>query len=76
MFSREAKIHHYLDHKNIIKLFGLFDDEEYIYLICEYATNGDLYHAIKEKRKHYDNFNLKEVAKIIKSVCEAVLAMH
>ena len=27
VFTREAKIHHYLDHQNIVKLFGLFDDD-------------------------------------------------
>jgi len=30
----EIKIHSFLHHPNIAKLYGCFHDQEYIYLIC------------------------------------------
>jgi serine/threonine protein kinase len=32
----EIKMQFYLDHPNILKLYGVFSDEEHIYLILEY----------------------------------------
>ena len=45
---REIKIQSYLDHPNILKLYGYFDDEEKIYLILEYAAWGELYSTVKK----------------------------
>jgi aurora kinase len=36
-FITEVKIQTFLDHPNIVKLFGIFDDEKKIYLILEYC---------------------------------------
>lgn len=44
---REINIHSFLDHKNIIKLYGFFHDENNIYLILEYAPDGELYKELK-----------------------------
>ena len=44
---REIKIHSYLNHRNIIKLYGVFHDEEKVYMIIEYAPNGELYKELK-----------------------------
>lgn len=46
---QEIKIHSYLNHPNVIKLYGTFADEQNIYLIMELATGGDLYHLLKEQ---------------------------
>ncbi len=39
----EIKIQYKAIHPNILKLYGFFDNEENIYLINEYANDGDLY---------------------------------
>jgi serine/threonine protein kinase len=40
---REIKIHSFLNHENIIKLYGVFHDDDKIYMILEYAPDGELY---------------------------------
>lgn len=37
----------FLDHPNIAKLYGCFNDKHHIYLICEYATHKNIYEVIK-----------------------------
>ena len=47
-FIRELKIQMYLNHANIIKMYGFFDDANYIYIILEVGTGGQLYHQLKK----------------------------
>ncbi len=47
--GREIKIQSFINHPNIIKLFGFFDDEERIYLILEFAAHGELYKEMKRQ---------------------------
>jgi len=44
---REIKIHSYLNHPNIIKLYGVFHDDENVYMILEYAPGGEVYKELK-----------------------------
>lgn len=37
-----------LDHPNILRLYGWFDDDERIFLILEYAHGGELYGLLKK----------------------------
>ena len=34
------------NHKNIIKLYQVMESNSMLYLVCEYATNGELYEYI------------------------------
>ena len=56
-------------HPNIIKLYDIFENEHFIFIIMEYCQGGDLFSYI-EKR----GFKLKEdfAAKIIHKLCTAV----
>lgn len=38
----------YLNHPNIIKMFGYFDDSTHFYIILEAGTGGQLYHQLKK----------------------------
>lgn len=42
-FKREIRLHSALDHPNIVKFYGFFEDEENIYLILEYISGGTLF---------------------------------
>ena len=48
LIVREIKIHSYVDHPNIIKLYGFFHDDQNIYLILEYAPDGEVYQELKK----------------------------
>ena len=40
---KEIKIQSYCQHENILKLYGVFDDIDFIYLILEYMEEGTLF---------------------------------
>ena len=42
-FKREIRLHSALDHPNIVKFYGFFEEGENIYLILEYITGGTLF---------------------------------
>jgi len=48
---REIKIQSYLNHPNIVKLYGFFSDIKSIYLVQELCYSGELYGFLKKKRK-------------------------
>lgn len=50
-FCLETKLQTYLKHDNILQLYGVFDDEENIYLILEFMEEGTLYSILKKKKK-------------------------
>ena len=60
-------------HPNIIKLYDVFENEKYIYIIMEYCAGGDLFNYI-EKR----DFKIKEsrAAEIVHKLCTAVYFLH
>lgn len=49
-FILELKIQSYFDHKNILKIFGFFDDKESIYLILQYMEEGTLFTYFKKMK--------------------------
>lgn len=49
-FIMEIKLQLYLNHPNVLKLYGTFDDKENIYLILEYMEEATLYYHLKKKR--------------------------
>jgi hypothetical protein len=38
-------------HPNILRLYGYFHDDEHVYMVLEYASNGDLYQLLREKKR-------------------------
>lgn len=50
---REIKIHSYLNHRNVIKLYGVFHDEKKVYMVMEYAPDGELYKELKSDVKFF-----------------------
>lgn len=65
---REVKIQMYLNHPNIIKLYGCFDDEKFIYIILEVAMGGQLFQQLKRSEPLPE----VKVANYMKQVCTAV----
>lgn len=49
---REVEIHSRLTaHKNILRLYGFFDDDRRVFLVLEYAPGGELFRDLRSQRK-------------------------
>lgn len=74
---REIKINYFLNHPNIARIYSFFDDRNYIYLICEYATDRNIFELINEpKFKLIKGLFTESVSKIIYQLCDAVKFLH
>lgn len=70
----EMKMQLFLQHPNILKLYGYFDDSENIYLILEFMEEGTLFSKMKkEKQKHFDE---KITSQRMDDVLHAIRYMH
>ena len=65
-----------LDHPNIIKLYEVYENEEYIYLIMELCTGGELFESILEKTEKGKSFTEKEAASLFKQMMDAINYCH
>jgi serine/threonine protein kinase len=73
LVKTEIEILKVCQHPNIIKLYDIFENVDYIYIIMEYCAGNDLFHYI-EKR----GFKLQEkrACQIIHKLCTAVFYIH
>ena len=69
----EIEILKICQHPYIIKLYDIFENVDYIYIIMEYCKGGDLFSYLQKR-----NFTLKEeqVAIIMYKLCKAVYYVH
>ncbi|GAX83095.1 hypothetical protein CEUSTIGMA_g10521.t1 [Chlamydomonas eustigma] len=47
--EREISIHASLHHPHIVEFYAAFEDDNFIYLVLEYAEGGDLFDAVKQR---------------------------
>lgn len=59
-------------HTNIIRIYAAFEDNDYIYLITELASDGSLFHRLKEEGK----FNETQTANYMTDVIRAIQYLH
>jgi aurora kinase len=64
-FVQSIKIQMFLDHPNIVKVYGFFDDSLHFYIIMEYMEGGSLYSYIKKNKK----LSIEETSSKLKQVC-------
>ena len=43
---QEIKILKQLDHPNIVKIFDFYDDDDYMYIVTELCSGGELFDII------------------------------
>ncbi|KAI1384752.1 kinase-like protein [Hypoxylon trugodes] len=69
---REIEIQSNLRHPNILKLYGHFHDSRRIFLILEFAGQGELYKHLRKARR----FREPRAAKYIAQMAEALRYLH
>lgn len=75
-FMLEINILAKMDHPNIIKLYEVFEDKRYVYLIMEECTGGELFDRIIDKLQNDTIFTEREAAKIFKQMILAIAYCH
>lgn len=69
---QEIQVLKQLDHPNILKVFQIFEDKNYFYIVMEYCSGGELFNKITEK----GHFNERDTASIIYQLLSAVTYCH
>ena len=69
----EINIHSKLYHQNIINLYNVYEDEETINIIMEYAKEGNLYHLIKKEK---NGFSEQKSYEYFIQIINAVYYLH
>ena len=59
-------------HKHILRLYGYFYDESRVFLILEYAAQGELYKKLQDEKK----FNEAKSARYIHDIADALKYCH
>ena len=72
-FNREVEIMYKLNHPNIVKLYGHFEDEKYCYFIMQYIPNRSVYELIPTGGKKQ---NVQLIASVMKDLISAVYYLH
>ena len=75
-FKTEIDLLRATDHPNIIKLYDIFEDNSYIYLIMEECNGGEFFDSLAKRAKEKQMYTEKECANIFKQILEAVNYLH
>jgi calcium-dependent protein kinase len=72
VLAHEVEVLKKLDHPNIIKLYGFYQDDKNYYLITEYCSGGELFDRIIRMK----TFSEAYAAKLMKQLLSAVTYCH
>ena len=73
-FRREVEVLYKVHHKNVVKLFGHFEDNNYCYFIMEYISKGNVYNLLPTDKKK--RLSTKVCSFIIRDIISAVYFLH
>lgn len=71
--ARELKIQLYVNHPNIVKIYGFFEDLLHCYIIMECALDGHLSEYLSKSNSPLPEL---EAAKYLNQICSAVSLLH
>ncbi|CAD8045510.1 unnamed protein product [Paramecium primaurelia] len=70
--EREIKVHLKCRHPNIVNLYDSFIEHGNVYMVLEYAENGNLYNYVQRRKKLEE----KEACKYFIQTCKALQYLH
>ena len=73
-FRREMEIMYQINHPNVVKLYGHFEDNTYCYFVMEYIPRGNLYSLVPKNGKPV--IGTQTVVSLIKDVISALYYLH
>ena len=73
---REVSISKKVNHPNIIKYYSSFLEQETLYIIMEYAENGDLFSLIKHYKRHKKYFDEFDIWRIASEILNGLHYLH
>ncbi|CAI5509741.1 unnamed protein product [Closterium sp. Naga37s-1] len=65
---REIEIHAHLRHPHVLRLYGYFYDQAFVYLVLELATGGELYHQLRTRTRLQEGQAAKHVAGVARAL--------
>jgi serine/threonine protein kinase len=68
----EIKLQSWLNHKNVLGMYGFFDDATHLYIVLEYMEQGTLYAQLKKNKILSES----AAAAIVTQIAEAVEYLH
>lgn len=76
--KREVEIQSRLHHPNILRLYGYFYDESCVYLVLEYASQGELYKQLSKQTYFTEPTAAHYVAQVVDALhyCHACDVIH
>jgi calcium-dependent protein kinase len=75
-FTIEINIMTKIDHPHVIKLYEVYEDNRYIYLVMEECSGGELFDRIIDRINSQKMFTEKETAAIFKQLMSAICYCH
>ncbi|KAI9321304.1 kinase-like domain-containing protein [Dichotomocladium elegans] len=70
--KREIEIQGHLRHPRILRLYGYFHNEDRVYIVLEYAPNGELYKMLQEQTR----LSEKQTAEYVLELISALQYLH
>uniref|UniRef100_A0A182KGS1 Serine/threonine-protein kinase PLK4 n=1 Tax=Anopheles christyi TaxID=43041 RepID=A0A182KGS1_9DIPT len=70
---QEVAIHSKLKHPSILELYTFFEDFNNVYLVLEYAENGELQQYLRQRINPFSEY---EAALILRKVVDGLLYLH
>eukprot|EP00357_Protocruzia_adherens_P000784 CAMPEP_0115014012 /NCGR_PEP_ID=MMETSP0216-20121206/25786_1 /TAXON_ID=223996 /ORGANISM="Protocruzia adherens, Strain Boccale" /LENGTH=1067 /DNA_ID=CAMNT_0002383593 /DNA_START=223 /DNA_END=3423 /DNA_ORIENTATION=+ len=70
--KREINVQFRLNHENLVSLRWYFEDKKNIYMVMDYAANGNLFYYLRKKKK----FSEREAYKYFSQTCSGIYFLH
>ena len=65
-----------LDHPSIIKMYDVFEDERFLYIVMELCSGGELFDRIISKTESGQTYSEEDAARLMMQILDALEYIH